>query len=120
MIIELAKLIPNYAGKESHIRCFLHILNLVAKTVIKLFDPPKGKTGEGGPNVSETEGLLEKLAAGIELEEEATRAAQNVDAAEDDDVETIGDDIELLSEEEKAELNEGIMPVRLAIVKASP
>jgi hypothetical protein len=116
MIEELAKLIPNYAGKECHVRCFLHILNLVAKTIIKLFDAPEKTNGETR-NISDAEALLARLAEGIELEEIETRAMRNDE--EIDNIEGYEDNVALLSDEEKAAFEEGILPVRLAIVKVS-
>jgi CO/xanthine dehydrogenase Mo-binding subunit len=110
MIDELAKSLANYTGKDAHVRCFLHILNLVAKTVIKVFDAPKRNGG--------AETLLEKLAEGIELEEEEVRLAGQEDG-NDDNVEGWSDEMDLLTDEERAELEEGILPVRMVIVKVS-
>jgi hypothetical protein len=38
MIRELERLVPTFAGFASHTRCFLHIVNLVAKSLICQFD----------------------------------------------------------------------------------
>ena len=116
MIDEISRILPNFGGKETHIRCFLHVLNLVAKAIIKMFDVPKG---EKDPNeMSEAETVLAKLAEGIELEEEETRA-QDTGVEDDDDVEDVSRDDVLLTDEEKEEFNEGILPIRLIIVKVS-
>jgi hypothetical protein len=127
MIDELAKLVPSFPGKPNHTRCFLHILSLVAKTVIKLFDvPKKKKTADGemddeeGSILSSSEELLERLAEGIEIEERDVRAGLDDDEdAEDDNDEGWRDEVELLSEEERAEFDRKIIPVRLVIVKVS-
>jgi hypothetical protein len=92
----------------------LHVLNLVAKTIIKLFDAP-GKTNGDERNVGDAEALLARLAEGIELEDMETRAMRNDEDV--DDVEEYEDEVALLSDEEKAAFEEGILPVRLAIVK---
>ena len=41
MIEELEDRIEEFAGSINHTRCFLHILNLVVKSVIRQFDLPK-------------------------------------------------------------------------------
>lgn len=41
MIDELHVHIPEFAGSPSHTRCFLHIINLVAKSLIHQFDVKK-------------------------------------------------------------------------------
>ncbi|KAG2085569.1 uncharacterized protein F5147DRAFT_527472, partial [Suillus discolor] len=38
---ELAKHVDSFSGALSRTRCFLHIVNLIAKSIIKLFDVPK-------------------------------------------------------------------------------
>ncbi|KAG2088934.1 uncharacterized protein F5147DRAFT_561336, partial [Suillus discolor] len=38
---ELAKCMDSFGGALSRTRCFLHIVNLIAKSIIKLFDVPK-------------------------------------------------------------------------------
>ncbi|KAF8546591.1 hypothetical protein OG21DRAFT_1373998, partial [Imleria badia] len=38
MIKALSKMVPTFRGAASHTRCFLHIVNLVAKSLIRQFD----------------------------------------------------------------------------------
>ncbi|KAG2737548.1 hypothetical protein P692DRAFT_201670425, partial [Suillus brevipes Sb2] len=38
MVAELAELVPHFSGPSSRTRCFLHIVNLVAKSLIREFD----------------------------------------------------------------------------------
>ncbi|KAJ3963861.1 hypothetical protein EV361DRAFT_982852, partial [Lentinula raphanica] len=38
MVDELAVLLPNFYGRESHVRCFAHTLNLTAKGVLRPFE----------------------------------------------------------------------------------
>ena len=117
MIEELTKFIAKFPGEANHTRCFLHILSLVAKAIIKLFDAPK-KSSEGDDESDLNDELLAKLAEGIELEEEETRAALEHEEDNDDD-EGLVDEIALLSETEKAEFDAVIIPVQLVIVKVS-
>ncbi|KAG2041384.1 hypothetical protein BDR03DRAFT_809943, partial [Suillus americanus] len=41
MVDKLAMLVPKFAGEVSHTRCFLHTMNLVAKSLIREFDVSK-------------------------------------------------------------------------------
>jgi hypothetical protein len=41
MIDELVDLLPRFPGQANRCRCFLHIVNLIAKTLLKQFDVPK-------------------------------------------------------------------------------
>ncbi|KAH7926228.1 hypothetical protein BV22DRAFT_990314, partial [Leucogyrophana mollusca] len=38
MTTELASLVPTFSGESTRTRCFLHIVNLVAKSIIREFD----------------------------------------------------------------------------------
>lgn len=119
MVDELVDMLPNFSGQANHCRCFLHIVNLVAKTLLKQFDVPK-KDAESALDNAERE-LLE-LAAGIELEEMVTVAeagAGDKDDEENDNEEGWVDEMALLSEEERAALREKVGPVRLVLVKVS-
>jgi hypothetical protein len=119
MIDELVDLLPNFSGQANHCRCFLHIVNLIAKTLLKQFDVPK-KDAESALDDAERE-LLE-LAAGIDMEEMVTVAEEGAgdkDDEENDDVEGWVDEMALLSKEERAALRENVGPVRLVLVKVS-
>jgi hypothetical protein len=67
MTDELADLIAHFGGEMAQTRCFLHIINLVAKTLIKLFDLPKRK---GGQSLDDE---LKQLGKDLELEDLQTR-----------------------------------------------
>jgi hypothetical protein len=117
MIQELDEHIPGYPGETNRVRCFAHILNLVAKSVIKQFDVPKTTaTSMADGDVGD---LLE-LAGEIELEEDATKAiVDEDDATEDDNVEGWQDERNGMSKEELKKLNANVLPVRRVLVKAS-
>ena len=66
MIAELAKILPKFS-EVSHMWCFLHIVNLVAKSIIKQFNIPKKWEDE---HLDEAEQELHNLAGDIELEEQ--------------------------------------------------
>ena len=46
MIDKLSKLLKEFPGSANHTRCFNHILNLIAKSIMRQFDLPKAKVGE--------------------------------------------------------------------------
>ena len=82
MIKELANLIDNFPGPENQTQCFLHILNLVVKSIIRQFDIPTSKKDTEDNNGMEE---LLKLTGDIELEEELTVSAGDEDDTMDDD-----------------------------------
>src|ERR1700721_1605940 len=69
MIDALADDLPDFS-QANRTRCFLHIVNLIEKTLLKQFDVP-GKQAEDVAN--EAERLLLKLAKDIDIEEMMTR-----------------------------------------------
>jgi hypothetical protein len=116
MIDELVDLLPRFPGQANRCRCFLHIVNLIAKTLLKQFDVPKKGVDAA---LDEAEQQLLELAAGIDLEEMVTVAENGLggDSEDKDNMEGWVDEIELLSAEESEELRERIQPVRLVLVK---
>jgi hypothetical protein len=115
MIDALGDILEHFPGQPNQTRCFLHILNLVAKTIIKQFDVPK-KTGQGTDDIDFS--VLEALADGIDLEEHATQLAD--EEIEMDNEEGWIDEASLLSDEERDRLDTDILPIRRVIVKVSP
>ncbi|KIK77115.1 hypothetical protein PAXRUDRAFT_167771, partial [Paxillus rubicundulus Ve08.2h10] len=119
MIEELEELVPVFSGLTIHTRCFLHIINLIAKSLIWQFDVKK-QTADEALESGEAAELVE-LGAGINEED--------VTMIEEDNVGDIGDHadkekdngwvnkVEELSEGERAELQCTIHPVKLALVK---
>src|SRR5580700_255965 len=115
MIDKLVNMLPNFPGAVNCCRCFLHIVNLIAKTLLKQFEVPK-KDANAMLNAAERE-LLE-LAAGTDMEELVMVAEGGLDNDEDaDDVEGWVNEMALLSEEESEELRANVQPVRLMLVK---
>ena len=47
MIEELANLLDDFPGPANQTWCFLHIINLVVKSIIQQFDLPKSKNVRG-------------------------------------------------------------------------
>jgi hypothetical protein len=79
MITELVDLIRNFLGDANRTQCFAHIINLIAKSLLKQFDIPKKKAGEA---LDKAENALHKLAEGIDLEEMETRLQARKDGNE--------------------------------------
>jgi hypothetical protein len=120
MIEELAELIDNFPGEKNHVHCFNHIINLVAKSLLKLFNVPKGKQSSSGDTaVDLAEAALQELAKDLELEDVMTQLkgflAKGDDGCDDDDdaVDEIG---EMTDAEAKA-FRKSVLPVRQALVK---
>ena len=83
MIAELADLLDEFPGAANQICCFLHVINLVVKSIIKQFDLPK----------AQADGILDKatkellaLAGDIVLEDEESHN-EGKDDDEDDNCE---------------------------------
>lgn len=112
MIDELEELVDNFRGACNRTRCFLHIVNLVAKSLLKQFDLHK-KNGESDDDVE-----LSELANG--LEEERFDGGQIRDDDEGlDDAEGLIDEVALLSEAERSDLLDEIRPVKIVLGKVS-
>lgn len=56
---ELEAILTSFGGRSSHTRCFLHTINLVAKSLLRVFDKPKhsgrldDETADGGTGAEE-------------------------------------------------------------------
>ncbi len=129
MIKELTKLLDDFPGESNHTRCFLHIINLVAKTAIRIFDI---QTASNDSNLDDAEQELRDLAANIEVDELNTRISlpqldrDFEDLNEEEKLAEIAnsdegwvDEILELSDDEREEINESVLPVRLMLVKVS-
>ncbi|KAK2463721.1 hypothetical protein APHAL10511_004472 [Amanita phalloides] len=118
MINELCTLVPEFDGWATHTCCFLHTANLVAKSIIHMFDVnKKGKTSVvGQDDVAKT---IEELSKELEHEEEATTAkTEGVDAKEAaNNNEGLIDLTEEMEPKEHVVHEEHICPVKLVLVK---
>jgi hypothetical protein len=87
-ITELADRIETFDGNSSCTRCFLHILNLVAKTILAQFDIKTKKGADTHKGVQDGDYELRRLVS--ELEEAESQAVETEEAvakesAEEDD-----------------------------------
>jgi len=114
MIDELRDLLSSFPGGANRTRCFAHIINLIAKTIIRQFDIPKAKEGE---LVDVAMAELHALAADMDAEELLTQASHSYDGGDDDDVEGWRDEQSRLSTSDLKELEEDLQPIRKMLVK---
>lgn len=120
MVAKLAEAIPSFPGSPNQVRCFAHIINLVAKTVLRQFDA--GKDGKMGDQ--DTAAVLAEVVAGLDLDQTATDDGDvdvDTDTVEelDNDVDGWVDERTDLSEEEREELRDAVLPVKLILNKVS-
>lgn len=102
MIDDLIDMLPNIPGALNQCWCFLHIVNLIAKTLLKQYNISK-KDARAALDAAKQE-LLE-IADGLDIEEMATMAKCGIDDKDDaDNVDEWVDETEELTEEEIEEL----------------
>lgn len=121
MIQLLGEHLDAFEGTLGRVRCFAHVVNLVVKTLLRQFDVPKAKAAQA---LNEEDTELYELAA---EENDAADTAQ-VEGSEDgaeifglelDDPEGWVDEIAAMSDDERAEFEEKVRPVRLVLTKVS-
>jgi hypothetical protein len=118
MIEHLSTLIENFPGAANQTRCFSHILNLVAKSILRQFDVPK-KDGDG-EDLDDATMALEALAQELEdvsLAENMDEEGSDADNEPDEDENSLADDRDGMSEEEMAELEASLAPIRMTLTK---
>ena len=105
MIDHLAEILIEFPGSANRTRCFTHILNLVAKCIMKQFDSPKTRASD---YESALEGLADDLENGDEDEDNEN---------EKDDNEDIIGGRKGMEEEEIQALEESVEPVKQVLLK---
>ena len=115
MIEELANLFDIFPGKANQMCCFLHILNLIAKSIIKQFDLLKAASDAF---LDETTQELLELAGDLDLQEKQSHDEDKNDE-EDNNEDGLVDECELMSEWKREELDVSIQSVRLLLTKVS-
>ncbi|KAF5343676.1 hypothetical protein D9758_014683 [Tetrapyrgos nigripes] len=117
MISALETLLPDFPGELNRTRCFNHIINLVGKSLTKLFDMSSSKKSED--TVDDAEKALMDLAAGVDFEDLQFRLKETEDGEEreKDSEDLVVDMMEGMSAEEKETLRKQIIPVQQVLVK---
>jgi len=118
MITELVKILPGFPGQANQTCCFTHIINLVAKSLIKLFEVKKKSEDFF---LTEVEQNLQCLTDKINIEDLETQIKTYQDsglgAKEVDNDDDIFDEISEMDKYEAAEFQDKILPIWLASVK---
>ena len=128
MIEHLTTLIEGFPGAANQTRCFTHILNLVAKSVLRQFEAPKSKGGKVLDDAArglaaifddlEDDDDVELDGASNEGNEDGSEVNDDVDDdVVDDDEDGLPDERDGMSEEELASLEKSVKPVRLVLTK---
>ena len=110
----LPRFVPVFAGSIRLIRCFLHVLNLVVKSILKRFEDSAPSTDKD----------LADLLRDVESEESDDMVGDDEGDDEDDEepvVDALSDDwadvVDDMTECERDELEEQVQPARRVILK---
>ena len=110
MTDELKEELIEFNGEASRARCFLHVINLVGKTMVKAFDIPK--------DAIEMDNDLRGIdAGGLDAENWQMIAENGSDPLDNDNVDGWVDKITLLAHNERADLEDQVRPVQIALAK---
>ncbi|KAG1800170.1 uncharacterized protein BJ212DRAFT_1287405, partial [Suillus subaureus] len=119
MVENLAEALPSFSGRANHMRCFLHTINLVAKSLLKEFNMMKREATQAlDNNVGSKSGESENEMENLPTDSYAAEGAEDDSLLGDNDEGWI-DEVELLSECEHKQLWQQILPVKLVLVKVS-
>jgi hypothetical protein len=127
MISELAVILPSFS-EVGHTRCFLHVINLVAKSIIRQFDIPKKQKDQHLNNAKQA---LQDLAGDVKLKEQMMIKALvqhqidgkigevDTEIEPDDNKDGWVDEMTSLSPARCKQVKADICPVKLVLVKVS-
>jgi hypothetical protein len=113
MIDSMAEIIEGFPGEENCVRCFNHIINLVAKSLLRLFEVSKKKWG------AEADVALRELASDLDLKDmemQRDAFAAGGDVGVDDDNDVV-DEIAKMSDKEVREFRKAVLPITKALLK---
>jgi TATA-binding protein-associated factor Taf7 len=125
MIKHLSTLVDSFPGAPNQTRCFTHILNLVAKSVLHQFDVAKKSGPVDSEQLNDATKELVLLTQELDLGPDGADDDENDDDNDegdeenDDDDDDGGDGENGMTEEELAELQTSLVPIRLMLTKVS-
>ena len=120
MVAELDETIKEFS-EVNRIRCFLHIVNLIAKSLLKQFDvwvKEADADADADEATIDMNEQLQEFAHDFGLEEGLTQSFKGGDEDDDDD-DGMVDAAELFSAHEKADFEADVRPVQLVLAKVS-
>ena len=111
MVDELGETLTAFGGEAAHMQCFLHVVNLVTKSLIQQFDMHKM---EADVALNENNQKIEPY----KHEDGCNKLNDsNEDGLCDENDKGWIDEVDRLSEDEQDKLTVAILPVKLALVK---
>lgn len=110
----LGTTLPDFGGLKACGRCFDHVVNLCAKSVLRPFDVEKKRAGAAQTAAEEA---VKALLADVDLYSEGLGLSAGEDGGKDDDEDGFVDEREEMGEEERTDLEESILPVKLVLTK---
>jgi hypothetical protein len=124
MIEHLSTLVDNFPGAPNQTRCFTHILNLVAKSVLRQFDVAKQSGPVDSEQLDDATKELTLLAQELDFgsdgaDNDEKDEGELGDEENDNDDDDGGDGEDSMTEEELAELQASLVPIRLMLTKVS-
>lgn len=123
MISTLQGLAPGHLSETNRVRCFAHVLSLVAKSLIRQFE---ARARGDQAAVEEEERELQELVADFDMDElaaqmqsfaslDASDRTPGVDDDPDDEVDPMAD----LDDEERERFEREVRPMKLVLAKVS-
>ena len=119
MIQELETLTPEFAGFASHTRCFLHIVNLVAKALLRQFDAKKTTVKRDNELAAWADELAKEEVMVDEIDDDDRDDDDDSDNKKVDNEDGLVDEMDDKTNDEWINLEDSIRPVKLALAKVS-
>lgn len=113
MVDRLAELVDGFPGELNRGRCFDHIINLCAKSVLRAFEASKKDSAAA---LNDAELTLQGLLDGLDLDEGLDLAASDADEG-DDDADGWIDPLGLKTPQQRKDIEADIYPVKIALAK---
>ena len=101
MIESFADQLDNFPGAANQTGCFLHFLNLTAKSVIKQSEVPKKKLNEVGQDENDFSEVVDALQAlSVEIEDDGPSDFDSNKEGKEDDDEGLEDEYQGMTEDD--------------------